>query len=629
MARDVSIMFTLKDRFSTTLKNITNEQRKFKQETEMVSRQIEALTAKKNKIQLDKKDAEKSIRTMTKGVTEFDDKLRTAVKEKIRLKIEDEHQIADLNKQIKDVMSSTKKLNNTKGKPTIEVNDKASKTLDSIGGKIKSLGKGIAIGIAGAGAAATAGVGAGIYHSINLAGNMEQTQIAFETMLGNKGKADSFLNSLKQFAIATPFEYNDLTDSSKKMLAYGFKSDEIIPTLTAVGNASSGLGLGADGIDRITIALGQMKAKSKVSAEEMKQLAEAGIPAWDILAKATHTTTAELMKLAEKGAIPADNAIKALVKGMNQRFPDMMIKQSQTLFGLWSSMKDFANLNIFAAFGEGIKDGILPYMSRFVDGLTNNQNGLQKLQDKLKQVGKTMGDWVGRQAEGLYKYFDKLFNDPMFQNADLGGKIKIVLDDMYNSIKNWFDGGGGDSIKKAFEDTTKVAMDALVVVATDYVPKFAEIGLKIGGAMADGIAKSLSSNAPTATVDGQEYKLPQDPLFGGLENITDKMFGNSDNSVLRFLFSNDPLGRRKAQTGSKSRAMGVSQVPYDNYPIMAHEGERLLTKQEANKSNKGSITIAKLADQIVVREEADIEKIAKALVRELKLADLSFGGVPG
>ncbi len=31
------------------------------------------------------------------------------------------------------------------------------------------------------------------------------------------------------------------------------------------------------------------------------------------------------------------------------------------------------------------------------------------------------------------------------------------------------------------------------------------------------------------------------------------------------------------------RAMGVDRVPYDNYLIRAHEGEKLLTKREANE----------------------------------------------
>jgi tape measure domain-containing protein len=75
------------------------------------------------------------------------------------------------------------------------------------------------------------------------------------------------------------------------MLAMGFSAKEVMPTLTAIGDASSGLGLGAEGLDRITRALGQMRAKGKVSAEEMLQLTEAGVPAWAILSKAIGKST--------------------------------------------------------------------------------------------------------------------------------------------------------------------------------------------------------------------------------------------------------------------------------------------------------------------------------------------------
>ena len=42
--------------------------------------------------------------------------------------------------------------------------------------------------------------------------------------------------------------------------------------------------------------------------------------------------------------------------------------------------------------------------------------------------------------------------------------------------------------------------------------------------------------------------------------------------------------------GGVSRAMGVDRVPYDNYPIMAHEGEKLLTKREANQYEAATST---------------------------------------
>ena len=65
---------------------------------------------------------------------------------------------------------------------------------------------------------------------------------------------------------------------------------------------------------------------------------------------------------------------------------------------------------------------------------------------------------------------------------------------------------------------------------------------------------------------------------------------------------------------------------YDGYLAELHEGERVLTKKETDSLdhgiNKGgvSITIPKLADQIVIREDADIDKIANAFYNKLKLA---------
>lgn len=69
-----------------------------------------------------------------------------------------------------------------------------------------------------------------------------------------------------------------------------------------------------------------------------------------------------------------------------------------------------------------------------------------------------------------------------------------------------------------------------------------------------------------------------------------------------------------------SHAVGLANVPYNGYIAELHQGERVLTAQE-NRSFKegfGGVHIAKLADSIVVREDADIDKIVNALVKKLK-----------
>ncbi|NPV72085.1 MAG: tape measure protein [Firmicutes bacterium] len=182
--------------------------------------------------------------------------------------------------------------------------------------------------------------------AIGMNARLEQSRIAFANMLGSAEAAEKMLRGLQEFAAKTPFEFPELQDAARRMLALGFSAEEILPVLQAVGDAAAGLGLGAQGVDRIILALGQMQAKAKVTGEEMRQLTEAGIPAWEILAQAIGTTTQKVMELAEKGAIPADRAIAVLVEGMRRRFGGMMEEQSRSWTGLLSTIRDNVRLLI-------------------------------------------------------------------------------------------------------------------------------------------------------------------------------------------------------------------------------------------------------------------------------------------
>ena len=168
----------------------------------------------------------------------------------------------------------------------------------------------------------------------------EQAQIAFTTMLGSGELAAAFLDDLAAFAAQTPFEFHDLTRASQRLLAMGFTADEILPMMTNIGDSVSALGGGSVEIDRVVTALGQMRARGKTTAQEMMQLTEVGIPAWQMLADVLGVDVAEAMKQVEKGSVDADTTINAVLKGMDERFNGMMQKQSESWNGLMSTIKD-------------------------------------------------------------------------------------------------------------------------------------------------------------------------------------------------------------------------------------------------------------------------------------------------
>ena len=242
----------------------------------------------------------------------------------------------------------------------------------------RALTMGFSVPIAGAGIAA-----------IKLAGDFEQTKIAFNTMLGSTEKSTKFLKELRDFAAKTPFEFKDLTNASKRMMALGFTSEQVLPTLKNIGDAVAGLGGGSEMIDRVTLALGQMQAKGKVSAQEMNQLAEAGIPAWKALADNIGKSIPEAMKLAEKGAISSSIAIPAILEGMNQKFGGLMSKQNQTLLGQFSNLKDqlyFIVMDLGATLmpmATKIMDSFIKPLAEQIKGLVDWFSSLSKENQEL------------------------------------------------------------------------------------------------------------------------------------------------------------------------------------------------------------------------------------------------------
>lgn len=218
---------------------------------------------------------------------------------------------------------------------------------------------------------------------------------AFTTMLGSGEAAKSFLDDLKKFALTTPFEFEDLITSSQRLTAMGFAAKDVIPTMTAIGDSVAALGGGKDVMNGIILALGQMKQKGKVSAEEMNQMIERGIPAWEYLAKAIGTDVPTAMALAKKGAINADQAIAGILQGMEQKTGGMMAHQSQTFKGAMSNIHDAVvqlTAQAFRPFYKMVESGTV---------ILANFAGSQKFQDWAANVSDAVGGVVNSFTNGI------------------------------------------------------------------------------------------------------------------------------------------------------------------------------------------------------------------------------------
>lgn len=253
-----------------------------------------------------------------------------------------------------------------------KLTDTTSKAISSLGSGFSKAGTVLTAAITAP--LAIAGVKAAQWAS-QTAANAEQVDIAFNTMLGPE-RAKKMIADLVEFAKTTPFEMAGLNKATQQMLAYGFAADDVIPMLTDVGNATAALGAGQQGIDAITRALGQMHGKGTAASQEMMQLTEVGIPAWEYLAKALHTDVAGAMEMVTKKAVSADVAIAAIRAGMQGDFGGLMIKQSRTLTGVLSNLSDAATATIMKMYQTDS-------YKKMTDALSKLADPIQKLVESL------------------------------------------------------------------------------------------------------------------------------------------------------------------------------------------------------------------------------------------------------
>lgn len=117
--------------------------------------------------------------------------------------------------------------------------------------------------------------------------------------------------------------------------------------------------------------------------------------------------------------------------------------------------------------------------------------------------------------------------------------------------------------------------------------------------------------------------------FGGLANGVKAIFG-MDSGSEKATSTKKVSGRA---IGDRSWRGGLVQVHERGGEILdLPQGTRIyphdVSMQMAKAGQGQSVNVAKLADQIVVREEADIVRIADELMRRIKAASGNMGGVP-
>lgn len=167
---------------------------------------------------------------------------------------------------------------------------------------------------------------------------LDYAKVTYSALFGDTKIASDFMDALQEHSINTIFDYQGLADSSKKLLAYGIDYKNLMFIIEGLTNLGTMSGDSA-ALDRIALALGQIYTKGKLSAEEMRQLANAYIPITDILKDKFGLTGDDLKRVGDLN-LPAADVINAIVDYANENFSSVGDAAMYTITGLQNKIVD-------------------------------------------------------------------------------------------------------------------------------------------------------------------------------------------------------------------------------------------------------------------------------------------------
>ena len=175
----------------------------------------------------------------------------------------------------------------------------------------------------------------------------QAADVAIQTMLGNKEKADALLMQVREYAKISPLEFGDITAATKMMVGFNIEAEKVPRYIQAIGDISMG---NKQNFNSLTLAFSQMSATGKLMGQDLLQMINAGFNPLTEMANQTGKSVSQLKEEMSKGAISAEMVQEAFIKATSEggKFFQMSEKGSQTIQGQLSMMQDA----IDAAFNE-------------------------------------------------------------------------------------------------------------------------------------------------------------------------------------------------------------------------------------------------------------------------------------
>ena len=250
----------------------------------------------------------------------------------------------------------------------------------AVGGGIVTgiLGTAVAVSAAMVAVVGGAALGAALIASKRIAEGVkkgaeeEKFQMRFEVLSGSRGAGNRLLAELREDSMRTGVELKNMAGSVGKFMALGFNTDEALKLNKGILDVGGSVGLTAQEMNLLGVALTQVKAKGVASMEELRQqIGEKAVPIFEGLQTTLGVDSSELTKMIQEGKVSADIVMDMFMgiadgEGALGQFSGGADKMASTLIGSFDRLKRGWD-EFLRVFGNPVVDALKPILDTAID----------------------------------------------------------------------------------------------------------------------------------------------------------------------------------------------------------------------------------------------------------------------
>lgn len=193
-----------------------------------------------------------------------------------------------------------------------------------------------------------AAAGAATFFGLKTAASYETSRVALEAMTGSAAEAERVFSFLKKLDPVAPFDLGQLMAVSTTLASSGLSGQKLLDAVQGVVDVASATPNPTESLDRISIAIGQIRSGGALLTQDLNQLVQAGVPVGQALEKAFGMTLAEFRQAQASGSLGLDpDKFLETLFGMRVGVAEKVA--TDTLTGLWSSVRSRVQQGLAAA----------------------------------------------------------------------------------------------------------------------------------------------------------------------------------------------------------------------------------------------------------------------------------------